>query len=102
MLISHVSKVTLGIFQAMLQKYINWEFPYAQKLGLEKAGEFQENIYCCFINCTKAFDNLDHNKLWKIFKRWEYQTTWPDSWESCMEVKKQLLELDMKQQTGSK
>ena len=39
---------------------------------------------------------------WKIFKRWEYQTTWPASWEICMQVKKQQLELDMEQQTGSK
>ena len=38
----------------------------------------------------------------KFFKRWEYQTTWPDSWEICMQVKKQRLELDMEQQTGSK
>ena len=38
----------------------------------------------------------------KFFKRWEYQTTWPDSWEICMKVKKQQLELDMEQQTGSK
>ena len=39
---------------------------------------------------------------WKIWKRWEYQTTWPASWEICMQVRKQQLELDMEQQTGSK
>ena len=43
----------------------------------------------------KAFDSVDHNKLWKILKRWEYQNTWPASWEICMQVKKQQLELDM-------
>ena len=43
-----------------------------------------------------------HNKLWKILKEMEYQTTWPGSWEICMQVKKQQLELDMEQQTGSK
>ena len=45
---------------------------------------------------------MDHDKLWKILKEMEYQTTWPASWEICMQVKKQQLELDMEQQTGSK
>ena len=67
-----------------------------------KAREFQKNIYFCFIDYAKAFDRVDQNKLWKILKRWEYQTTWPDSWEICMQVRKQQLELDMEQQTGSK
>ena len=44
----------------------------------------------------------DHNKLWKILKEREYQTTWPASWETCMQVRQQQLELDMEQQTGSK
>ena len=64
--------------------------------------ELHKNIYFCFIDYAKAFDYVDHNKRWKIFKRWEYQTTWPASWEICMQVKKQQLELDMEQQTGSK
>ena len=51
---------------------------------------------------AKAFDCVDHNKLWKISKRWEYQTTRPASWEICMQVKKQQFELDMEQLTGSK
>ena len=67
---------------------------------IEKAREFQKDIYFCFIDYTKAFDCVDHNKLWKILKRWEYQTTSPASWEICMQVKKQQLELDMKQQAG--
>ena len=52
---------------------------------------------------AKAFDCVDHNKLWKIL-RWEYQTTWPASWETCMHVRKQQLELEksVEQQTGSK
>ena len=45
---------------------------------------------------------VDHSKLWKILKRWEYQTTLPASWETCMQVKKQLLESNVEQQTGSK
>ena len=46
---------------------------------IEKAREFQKSIYFCFIDYAKAFDYVDHNKLWKFFKRWEYQTTLPAS-----------------------
>ena len=70
---------------------------------LEKAREFQKNIYFCLIDYTKTFDCVDHNKLWKILlKRWVYLTTLPASWETCMQVKKQELEPDMGQWTGSK
>ena len=68
---------------------------------IEKAGEFQKNIYFCFVDYTKAFDCVGHNKLWKILK----ETGIPDHltfWEICMQVKKQQLEMDMEQQTGSK
>ena len=68
---------------------------------IEKAREFQKNSYFCFIDYAKAFDFVDLSKLWKIL-RWEYQTTWPASWEICMQVRKQQLELDMEQQTGCK
>ena len=56
----------------------------------------------CFIDYAKAFDCVDHNKLWKILKEMGIPTTWPASWETCMQVRKQQLELDMEQQTGSK
>ena len=69
---------------------------------IEKAREFQKNIYICFTDYTKAFDCVDHNKPWKILKRWEYQATLSFSWETYMQVKKQQLEPDMEQQTGSK
>ena len=70
---------------------------------MEKAREFQKNIYFCFIDYAKAFDCVDHNKLWKILKeRWEYQTTWPASWETYMHVRQQQLEMDMEGQTGSR
>ena len=71
---------------------------------IEKAREFQKNnpIYFCFTDYAKAFDCVDHNKLWKILKGIGYQTTWPASWETYMQVRKQQLELDMEQQTGSK
>ena len=68
---------------------------------MEKAREFQKNIYFCFIDCAKALDFVAHNKLWKIL-RWEYQTTLPVSWETCMQAKKQQLEPDMDRRTGSK
>ena len=69
---------------------------------IEKAQEFQKNIYFCFIDYVKAFTVWITINRGKFFKRWEYQTTWPVSWEICMQVKKQQLELDMEQQTGSK
>ena len=69
---------------------------------IEKAREFQKNIYFCFIDYAKTSDCVDHNKLWKILKEMEYQTTWLASWKTYMQVRKQQLELDMEQQTGSK
>ena len=69
---------------------------------IKKAREFQKNIYFCFIDYAKAFDCVITINCGKFWKRWEYQTTWPASWEICMEVRKQQLELDMEQQTGSK
>ena len=83
-LISHTSKVMLKILQDRLQQYVNHEFPDVQagfrKGGgtrdqianicwiMEKAREFQKNIYFCFINYAKAFDHVDHNKVWKILR----------------------------------
>ena len=66
-----------------------------------KSKRAPKNIYFCFVDYIKAFDSVDHIKLWKILKKMEYQTTLPASLEICMQVKKQL-ELDMEQQTGSK
>ena len=117
-LISHAGKVVLKILQAGLQQYVNRELPDVQtgfRKGrgtrdqianihwiIEKTRKFQKNIYFCFIDYTKAFDCVDHNKLWKILK----ETGIPDHLtclrEICMQVKKQQLELDMEQQTGSK
>ena len=67
---------------------------------IKKAREFQKNTYFCFIDYAKAFDYVDHNKLWKILK--EMGIPDPASWETYMQVRKQQLELDMEQQTGSK
>ena len=59
-------------------------------------------FFAYFIDYTKAFQCVDHNKLGKFLQRWEYHTTLPASWESCMQIKKQQLELDTEQWTGSK
>ena len=64
--------------------------------------EFQKNIYFCFIDYAKPFDCVDHNKLENSERDGNTQTTWPASWETYMQVRKQQLELDMEQQTGSK
>ena len=69
---------------------------------IEKAREFQENISFCFIDYAKAFDCMDHNKLWKILKEMRIPIILPAPQESCMQVRKQQLEPDMIQQTGSK
>ena len=115
--ISHASKVIiLKILQDRLQQYMNQELPDIQAVFIkgrgtrdqianicwiiEKAREFQKNIYFWFIEYAKAFDCVDQNKLWKI-KRWEYQTTLPASWEICMKVKKQQLEPNMEQLPAS-
>ena len=108
----------LKILQARLQRYVNRELPDVQagfrkgrgtrdqiansRWIIRKAREFQKNIYFCFIDYAKAFDCVDHINCRKFWERWEYQTTWPVSWETCMQVRKQQLELDMEQQTGSK
>ena len=68
----------------------------------KKQKSYRKNIYFCFIDYAKALDSVDHNNCGKFWKRWEYQTTWPVSWETCMQVRKQQLEQDMEQQTGSK
>ena len=68
---------------------------------IEKAKEFQKNIYLCFIDHAKAFDCVEHKKLWKILKEIGIPDHLLASWEVCMQIKKQQLELDMEQQTGS-
>ena len=99
-LISHANKLMLKILQARLQQYVNCELPDIQARYskgrrtinqfanicwiIEKATEFQKNIYVCFIDSAKAFGCVDHDKLGQFFKRWDYQTIFPASWEICM------------------
>ena len=115
--ISH-TKVMLKILQARLQQYVNCELPDVQA-GFRKGKETRDQIAnICWIiqkqenyRKTSTLALLTMPKPWnvwittncgKFFKRWEYQTTWPASWEICMQVKKQQLDLDMEQQIGSK
>ena len=90
------------MFKMDLERVEEPEIKLPTSIGSSKKQEFQKNIYFCSSDYAKAFDSVDHNKLWKILKEMEYQTTWPASWETCMQVRKQQLELDMEQQTGSK
>ena len=108
----------LKILQARLQQYVNRELPDVQagfRKGrgtrdqianicwiIKKAREFDKNIYFCFIDYAKALTVWNTTNCGKFWKRWEYQTTWPASWEICVQVEKQWLDLDMEQQTGSK
>ena len=69
---------------------------------MEKAREFQKNIHFCFIDYAKAFDYVDHNKLWKILKEMGIPDHLICLLRNYMQVRKQQLELDMEQQTGSK
>ena len=68
----------------------------------EKAREFQKNIYFCFIDYAKALDSVNHNKLWKILKEMGIPDHLTCLFRTCMQVRKQQLELDTGQQTGSK
>ena len=111
-------QTTALISHARLQQYVNQELPDVQtvfrkgkrnqrsncqhSLDHRERREFQKNMYFCFFNYTKASDCVNHNKLWKILKEMRIQTILPVSWETCMRVKKQQLELYMEQLTGSK
>ena len=89
------------MFKLVLEKAEEPEIKLPTSVGSLKKQESSRKTFC-FIDYAKAFDCTNHNKLWETLKRWEYQTIWPVSWEICMQVRKQQLELDMEQQTGSK
>ena len=108
----------LKIFQARLQQYMNHELTDVQtgfRKGRgtrdqianthrirEKAREFQKNIYFCFIDYAKAFDSVDHNKLWKILKEMGIPDHLTCLLRNLYAGQEATLELDMEQQTGSK
>ena len=129
-LISHASKVMLKILQARLQQYTNRELPDVQagfrkgrgkrkKEKKEKAeepeiklptsnGSSKKQESSRKTSISALLSTPKSSTMWitincgKFWRRWEYQTTSPASWETCMQVRKQQLELDMEQQTGSK
>ena len=117
-LISHTSKVMLKILQARLQQYANLKLLDVQA-GFRKGKESETKLPTSVGSSKKKKSSRKTSTsvslttpksltVWittnfgKFFKRWEYQTTWPVSWETYMQVRKQQLELDMEQQTGSK
>ena len=117
-LISHASKVMLKILQARLQQYANRELPDVQA-GFRKAEEpdiklptsngsskkqesSRKTSISALLTMPKPLTVWITINCGKFWKRWEYQATWPASWETCMHVRKHQLELDMEQQTGSK
>ena len=116
--ISHASKVMLKILQARLQQYMNRELSGVQdgfrkteepeiKLptsagSLKKQESSRQSSTSALLIMPKPLTMWITINCGKFWKRWEYQTTWPVSWETCVPVRKQQLELDMEQQTGSK
>ena len=115
----HNCKVMLKVLQSRLQQYVNCEIPDVQaglRKGrgtrdqianihwiIEKAREFQKKTsISALLTMPKPLGVGITINCGKFWKRWEYQTTWPASWETCMQVMKQQLELNMEQQTSSK
>ena len=115
--ISHASKVMLKILQARLQQYMNCELPDVQagfrkgrgtryqianiRWIIKKAGVSEKYLFLLYWLCQSLW-LCGSQWTGKFWRRWEYQTTLPASWETCMQFRKQQLELDMEQQTGSK
>ena len=117
-LISYASKVMLKILQTRLQRYVNHELRDVQagfrkveepeiklltSIGSLKKQESSRKISAsALLTMPKPLTVWITTKCGKFLMRWEYQTTWPASWETCMQVRKQQLTLDMEQQTGCK
>ena len=117
-LISYATEEMLKILQARLQQYVNRELPdvqagcrkveepqikYATSTGsLKKQESFRKTSVSALLTMSKPLTVWISINCGKFWRRWEYQTTWSASWETCMLVRKQQLELDMKQETGSK
>ena len=116
-LISHASKVMLKILQARLQQYVNHEFPDVQagfrkgrgtrdqianiRWIIKKQESSRKTSISVLLAMPKPLTMWTPINCGKFWKRWAYQTTWPASWEICMQVRKQQLEVDMELQTGS-
>ena len=95
--------VNFQMFKLVLEQTEEPEVKLPTSVGsLQKQKSSRKNIYFCFIDYAKAFDCVDHNKVWKILQEMGIPDHRPASWETYMQVRKQQLELDMEQQTGSK
>ena len=117
-LITHAGKVMLKILQARLQQYMNRELPDVQAgfrkgrgteiklptsaVSWKNQESSRKRSISALLTMTKPLTVWITINCGKFWKRWGYQSTWPASWETCMQVRKQQLELDMEQQTGSK
>ena len=118
-LISHTSQVMLKVLQARLQQYVNCELPGVQagsfRKGrgtrdqidniswiIKKPKEFQKNIYFCFIDYAKAFDCVDHNKLWKILKEMGIPDHLTCLLRNLYTSQEAIVRTGQEQQTGSK
>ena len=115
-LTSHTGKVMLKILQARLQLYMNHELPdvlekaeepeiksptSAGSLKKQESAKKKKYLFLLYWLCQSLW-LCGSQQTGKFWKRWEHQTTEPASWETCMQVRKQQLELDMEKQTGSK
>ena len=113
-LISHANKVMLKMLQARLQQYMNRELQMFKLVlepeiklptsagSLKKRQSFRKTSISPLLTMPKPLTVSITVNCGKFWKAWEYQTTWPASWEICMQVRTQQLEVDMEQQTGSK
>ena len=85
------------MFKLVLENAEEPEIKLPTSAGSSKKQESSRKTYFCFIDYAKDFDCVDDNKLWKILQEMGIPDTWPASWETCMQVRKQQLELDMEQ-----
>ena len=90
------------MFKLVLEKAEEPEIKFPTSTGSSKQEGSRKTSTSALLTMTKPLTVCITTICGKFFKTWEYQTTWPESWQICMQVKKQQLELDMEQQTGSK
>ena len=90
------------MFKLDLKKAEEPEIKLPTSAGSKKKQENSRKTFTCFLDYAKPLTCVDHNKLWKILQEMGIPDTWPASWETCMQVRKQQLEPDMEQQSGSK
>ena len=90
------------MFKLDLEKGEEPEIKLPASVGSSKKQESSRKTSTSVLLTMSKPLTVDHDKLWTILQEMEYQTTWPASWETCVQVRKQQLELDMEQQTGSK